>query len=161
MAGIDFSVALLTDGLNLSYSSYNVKVEKFLTQLFQQFQNFSTDQVFFENLKLKKIRVLKNSLTVEPYERLGLRLANILNGNISSSDMLEFMPNVTYEKFLEFKTKFVQRLRFKGLIQGHLSEEEAVHLSQVILSSLQHKPLPKEEVVEYYEMAKIPDKTVY
>lgn len=46
---------------------------------------------------------MKNSLTVEPYERLGQRQSNILNGNIETTEMLSFMPSVTFEQFLAFK----------------------------------------------------------
>jgi len=52
---------------------------------------------------------------------------------------------VTLEDFRIFKDKFFRNLRFKLLVQGHLTEEEAKDLCGSTLGELTHKTINAED----------------
>jgi len=94
-----------------SYNDYD-KLEKYLKFAFKEFKNFTVDKVYFESvLKLYK-RLLKNSMTKEPHERLTEVRNTAMFGRECTTDQITELDKVTYEKFMEFKKKFLNNLKF-------------------------------------------------
>ena len=56
------------------------------------------DEEFFNNLKERHVRALKNSLLAEPYERLGMYRAQIMFGDESTEETLKALEGITFER---------------------------------------------------------------
>ena len=74
--------------------------------------------------------------------------------------MIEVLESVTYEKFVAFKGAFMRNLRFEGLICGHIDESRAKNICDAINSSIEHFPLNSDDILQFRQMVKLPEKSV-
>ena len=67
---------------------------------------------------------------------------------------------MTFDDFTMMKKKWLKNLSLQWLIQGHLSQEDALKMVEITEQSLQSKMIAKEDC-DMYRLVKFQDKTVY
>ena len=87
------------DHISFQVSSYNDydKLDQYLKYAFCEFKNFTVDEAFFNDiLKLYK-RLLKNSMTKEPHERLTEVRNQAVFGRPCVTEQIAALNAVTFE----------------------------------------------------------------
>lgn len=64
-----------------------------------------------------------------------------------SEDAIQGFEKANFEDFGTFKDKFMKNLSFEWLIQGHLTQEDAIKITQKVESELDYNPIKKPQSV--------------
>ena len=67
---------------------------------------------------------------------------------------------MTFDSFLELKRKWLKKLHITWLIQGHLTEADAMKMVNVAETALDYEHIAKEDV-NYARMVRINDRSIY
>ena len=159
-AGIDSHMGLANEYIKFNLSGFNVKLETYLEQIISELHDFKTDKAFFDDLVKAKYRSLKNSLLQEPYQSLAGLQKQVLFGDPSTEEIIEEFSEVSYEKFLKFKSQFMRNLKLKWLICGHLDQEKAQKIFSTVKDNVKHKELAEDDLFMYDQMVKLPNQSV-
>jgi len=93
------------------------------------------------------MRQYKNSLTREPYQRLGELCGQALFGDLDIQESIAILQDVDFQKFLAFKKTFFRNIKFVWLISGHLDEARALKILEIAKSSIDHKVMDEDDMV--------------
>jgi len=88
-------------------------------------------------------------------------MGKVLHSQDDISEEIKVLEKVNYQDFLKFKSKFVQTLKFEGVMCGHITKEDAQHYAEIIRESIKHKELSDEDKFYPRNMLKLSDKTVH
>ena len=126
LAGIKSQIAPRSDHILITFDSYNDQVENFVSSFFKNLQNFEITQEKYETIRDQQFSLFLNSLYTEPYSRLNKFLqCTLVSGDPNVMSYIQMLDELSYEKFVELKKKWLQHASFQWLIQGHLTEEDA------------------------------------
>ena len=161
LAGIQARIDVASEHIQVSFHSYNDSIESYFSEVFRHIQQFTVNETFFNDLCEATLRGWKNTLTAEPYQRLGL-LSNIaLYGDPTIQEKIDILMDIDFEKFMDFKSKFFRNLKYKWFIFGHLNQERALKIFETAQSSITLNTTISEDDVKIYQMVKLPSKSVH
>ena len=124
LAGISANVETKPDHILISIDSYNDNIENFVQAFFSSLQSFQPDETFFENKKDEQLSLIINSLYAEPYARVGKFLnCALVGGDADAYRQLEILDEMSFDNFVQMKSKWLKSISFTWLIQGHLTQE--------------------------------------
>lgn len=136
-AGIKSNVSVTSKYIRLNYQCYNDKISEYLSYLFDNLHKCEMDQELFKNVVDKKIRTQKNILKGEPYSKIMMYFKRAVLGEYTPEQLIETYNSISYEEFIEFKGKFMQKLCFDWIVCGHILENDAKKLCQEMSKSPQ------------------------
>ena len=92
---------------------------------------------------------------------MGQHTSQVFYGHPSFKEEIQEIENITFEDFLEFKSKFMKTMKFQWLIQGHLTQDQALELTDLARNFIEFKDLDEDDILQFNLMVKLPDHTVF
>jgi secreted Zn-dependent insulinase-like peptidase len=141
-AGIVFEQFRTGEAIGFTMNSYNQKYHSFFEKAFKEVQTFTPSEDFFNSKRDAFIRLQKNFAFKEPYERADASATRILKtSTFESTALMNEAENLSFEVFLRLREQWFNSLNLTWLIQGHISETDALKIVEIAEISLKHKPV--------------------
>ena len=88
-------------------------------------------------------------------------MANVLvNKSCTNLQLVEKCEKLTFDKFLDMKSKFLQNLEMIWLIQGHLTKEDALQMVETTENALTFRRISEDDI-SAGRCIRLKDRTIY
>ena len=132
MAGISFGLTRSLESFGFSLFCYNESYEQFFADVFSNVQDFVPTRSFFESCRLRRLRTLRNYKLAEPNQLAALYATELLYSDYPRlTALIREYENITYESFLDMKAQWLKQMHLTWLVQGHLTQNEALNMVDV------------------------------
>lgn len=161
MAGISFGLTRSLEAFGFNLYCYNESYEQFFADAFRDVQDFVPTREFFESCRLRRLRTLRNYRLAEPSQLAGVYSLEVLCSDYPRlTQLINEFEAITYEQFLEMKKRWLRQMHLTWLVQGHLTQDEALNMVDIAEKALAYVPIPKSEV-NFMRLVKLGDRSVY
>jgi insulysin len=144
LAGLDYSVASHSMGLEITVSGYNDKLPVLLEKVLITMRDLEVKPDRFEIIKERLLRGLKNWDFQQPYSQVGdfTRWLTSEKGYINEQILAE-LPHLTAADIQQFYPNLLRQMHIETLVHGNLYKEDALRLGDLVESSLKPRILPQ------------------
>jgi len=147
------------DGLYLSVNGFNSSLKVFMIELTKLFRNLSSEGKLNKfNTQVEKIsKELRNFYYSIPYSQ-GMSYLDLLlrESSVEPSEKINIIEkSIDLEGLNRFVQNYLSNMRFSWLIQGNLTKEEALEITESV-HTIMKKDLLKEEEMNITRYANIP-----
>lgn len=145
----------------LQFHGYNQGFEPYYKRIFSEIKGFEVDPVFFDNYKERTIRQMKNWKLNEPYERAGQYVRNTLaSRTLTIEQRIAYLEAMDLDTLKVFQKRWLNNLTLEWLVQGHLTQAEALEAINNAEAALNFKTMDK-SLVNKERCVRLKDRTVY
>ena len=143
IAGLDYSTAALSNGFDVAVSGYNDKMPVLLEKVLVSIRDLEVRDDRFDIMKERLMRGYKNFEYQEPYTQ-STSYTRYLTSETSwtTFDLLEELNSVTAEDVRQFFPQALRQMHIEVLVHGNLYKEDALHITNLVESTLKPKRLP-------------------
>ncbi|KAI1157274.1 peptidase M16 inactive domain-containing protein [Nemania serpens] len=146
LAGLQYNINLDSRGLLVKVSGYNDKLAVLLKQVLITMHDLVVEDNRFDVIKERLTREYKNCELQEPFKQVGDYISWLTSehGHIVGQLSAE-LPAITAEDVRSFHRQLISQSYIEAYAHGNLYEEDALKLTDMIVSTLKPRVLPKEE----------------
>jgi insulysin len=143
IAGLDYSTAALSNGFDVAVSGYNDKMPVLLEKVLVSMRDLEVKDDRFDIMKERLMRGYKNFEYQEPYTQ-STSYTRYLTSETSwtTFELLEELNSVTAEDVRQFFPQALRQMHIEVLVHGNLYKEDALHITNLVESTLKPKRLP-------------------
>ena len=124
-------------GLTLNISCYDQSLKPYLVQFLDSLVSFQNSEIKiskFESIKEKKERELVRCRDKMPYQHISASSLTYMRTNMyTNEELLVEIEKITYEDLTSFSKQVFAEARFEILIEGNITKEESVRISEEIV----------------------------
>lgn len=144
LAGLDYSIAAHSMGLEIAVSGYNDKLPVLLEKVLVTMRDLDVKPDRFEIIKERLLRGLKNWDYQQPFNQVGdyTRWLNSEKGYINEQILAE-LHHLTAADVQQFYPHLLRQMHIENFVHGNLYKEDALKLSNLIESILKPRALPR------------------
>ena len=137
LAGLNFSVSANSRGFDVVLAGYNDRQDVLLDQILAVMKEANFDEVRFESLKTELLRSWRNSIKMQPYNRLFQEMPSVLFApSWNALTLADALENVSFSDFNEFNKGLWQGRDITMLSYGNVSREAALAMAEEIAVGL-------------------------
>ena len=144
MAGLSSSVSSSRVGIEVSVSGFNHKLHILMGKVFETIKSFDTllTASLFDRIKEKTMKTMKNFYYSQPYSHAG-QATDIILGPVmfQVQERLAALEGIEIDDLKVFSKKLLKRTFVEMLVHGNATAEEAKRFLDVVVSSIEPKPL--------------------
>ena len=144
IAGLEYSLDNSGTGLEVDVSGYNDKMAVLLEKVLVSMRDLEVKSDRFKIVKERLLRGYRNYVFQQPYRQVGdfTRWLGSDKGFINEQYLAE-LTHLTPEDITSFKPILLHQLHIEVLVHGNLFKEDALHMTNLIESTLKPRPLPQ------------------
>lgn len=154
MAKVDSSITLTKRGFVIRVDCFNESLQTYFTEMMNALVRFyreGFEEEKFKNYKNKCELELTESRNEAPYQFALNSVTHFLQDYVYSIDeCLEALKHIEFEDQVEFCKGIFNQVRFEWLVEGNITAEEAITISNLVeyrfTEDLKGKVLPKDKV---------------
>ncbi|KAH9668338.1 nardilysin-like [Citrus sinensis] len=144
VAKLETSVSIFSDKLELKVYGFNDKLPVLLSKILAIAKSFLPSDDRFKVIKEDVVRTLKNT-NMKPLSHSSyLRLQVLCQSFYDVDEKLSILHGLSLADLMAFIPELRSQLYIEGLCHGNLSQEEAIHISNIFKSIFSVQPLPIE-----------------
>ncbi|KAH9716778.1 nardilysin-like [Citrus sinensis] len=144
VAKLETSVSIFSDKLELKVYGFNDKLPVLLSKVLAIAKSFLPSDDRFKVIKEDVVRTLKNT-NMKPLSHSSyLRLQVLCQSFYDVDEKLSILHGLSLADLMAFIPELRSQLYIEGLCHGNLSQEEAIHISNIFKSIFSVQPLPIE-----------------
>ncbi|XP_024039654.1 nardilysin-like isoform X2 [Citrus clementina] len=144
VAKLETSVSIFSDKLELKVYGFNDKLPVLLSKILAIAKSFLPSDDRFKVIKEDVVRTLKNT-NMKPLSHSSyLRLQVLCQSFYDVDEKLSILHGLSLADLMAFIPELRSQLYIEGLLHGNLSQEEAIHISNIFKSIFSVQPLPIE-----------------
>jgi len=145
MAQLNYGIQIFINGFELTFKGFNEKLPLLIDIVINCLKNYKSlmTEEIFTMIKSKAINRIKNNqydLDVVPSD---LKNSVIQNPDWDLSKRLNCLENFNYNQLITFYEQ-LDSYYCRALIQGNITQTQAIDISKKVVSDLNYKPLAKE-----------------
>ncbi|KAJ1801195.1 metalloprotease [Coemansia sp. RSA 2399] len=144
VAGLWFDVRECNEGIFLNIEGFNDRLPRLLKILLEALRHYVVNDTQFEVYSLEIRKRLDNMRHLEPYNRSQTNSLFLNQATIwRYSDKQNVIDLVSKERLQSFIDTLFELTRVQMLVTGNFTEEEALGISDMVVETLDSKPLPE------------------
>ena len=146
IAGLDYHTAALSNGFDVAVSGYNDKMPVLLEKVLVSMRDLEIRDDRFDIIKERMMRGYKNFEYQEPYTQ-STTYTRYLTSETSwtTFELLQELDAVTAEDVRQFFPQALRQMHIEVLVHGNLYKEDALHITNLVESTLRPKRLPSSQ----------------
>ena len=140
VAGLNWDLQRTYNGIHLQASGFNHKLPDLILLLVQRFDTIKFDPTFTESAKKEVIKFYNNDYQNPEDFNQHLRFSILLEHFYTFIERWTQIESITADKLTNYKKKFLSNLSFEILVQGNITINETIDLSNRIkqIFNLEH-----------------------
>ncbi|KAI8612850.1 Metalloenzyme, LuxS/M16 peptidase-like protein [Chytriomyces sp. MP71] len=143
VAGLDYHLTNSTEGIELTLSGYNDKLQHLLQRILTTAKHLKIDRKRFVAVKEALGRSYKNWAQEQPYQHAAFFASYVTQEKLwTSEEKLEVLDDISAEDVEAFYPQLLARLNVEGFVFGNVEASEAVALAKALQEELRCKSLP-------------------
>ncbi|KAJ2522124.1 metalloprotease [Coemansia sp. RSA 1939] len=144
VAGLWFDVRECSEGIFVHIDGFNDRIPRLLKIILEALRRFVVDDTQFEVYSLELRKRLDNVRHLEPYNHSQSN-ALFLNQGVMwrYSDKLKVVDLVSKERLQSFIDTLFELTRVQMLAMGNFTEKEALDIADIVIDTMDSKPLPE------------------
>ncbi|KAK9454555.1 Metalloenzyme, LuxS/M16 peptidase-like protein [Dipodascopsis uninucleata] len=144
IAGLNFRLGMVQDGLYIGTDGYNHKILILLKTILEEIKNFKVDPERFEVIREKLEREYKNFDYAVPYQQIGFYTSYLLSERswLNEEKIME-LNSVTSKDLEAFIPDLLRQFDTEILVHGNLGKDDASNIAKMVNDTLKHRPLPQ------------------
>jgi len=144
LAGLQYNVSLDSRGLSIEVSGYNDKLAVLLNQVLHTMRDLEFKEERFSIVKERLSRAYRNYALQQPYYQLYdyTNWLTVEKENIVE-EMSDELPSIDIDMTRNFRRDLLAQMHMEVYIHGNLYKEDALRLTDIIVSTLKPRVLPK------------------
>lgn len=143
IAGLDYKINLHAQGIDVSVNGYNDKMAVLLEKVLVSMRDLSFTQERFDIIMDRFVRGFKNFEFQEPFRQIGTYSRYLTSQRAwAHHQLLEELPNITADDVRAFFPQLLKQMHIELLVQGNQYKEDALHITDLVQSTLKPKRLP-------------------
>ncbi|KAJ9089927.1 metalloprotease [Entomophthora muscae] len=137
LAGLTYSIVSTANGLVLTFSGYNQKMEPFISDVLNRIKEIELSESAFKVYKAKRIQDIENAQFDMPAAQ-GLQLTKIamVESTWTREMQLSALPTISYPQLSEFTKHLLGSAKLEMLVVGNLDRHSANRIMDVSLKTL-------------------------
>jgi insulysin len=145
-AGVNFSIGILTDGIEICVSGYDDKLDQLLYKIFQVALNLEIDEKKFLLIREKKLRSLENFFMDPPHNLASYNNRLLLNcPYFSKTDYINVIKDLTTQQQNLHNKNILRSVFYEALIMGNFTKEEGLTISDR-MEKIISRPPPLQQI---------------
>ncbi|XP_044727404.1 nardilysin-like [Chrysoperla carnea] len=158
VADLHHSIYSYEKGIMLKLNGYNEKLHLLLELILRKMKSFSSNlsEKLFGAIKEQIRKAYTNNLNKADKLAKEVRLSILVQGYWSSTDRLNGINDITYEMMLQFGDDLLKQLFIQALIQGNISSQDSIKITQTIENTLQCQSINDESIIPQYIVRQLP-----
>ena len=143
IAGLAYSTAALSNGIDVSVTGYNDKMPVLLEKVLVSMRDLEVRDDRFDIMKERLMRGYKNFEYQDPYTQSS-SYTRYLTSETSwaTFELLEEINSVTAEDVRQFFPQALRQMHIEVFVHGNLYKEDALNITNLVESTLKPKRLP-------------------
>ncbi|KAK1270924.1 Zinc-metallopeptidase, peroxisomal [Acorus gramineus] len=145
VAKLETALTIVGDKLELKLYGFNDKLSTLLCKILTVSRSFIPSSDRFKVIKEDMERAFKNA-NMKPLNHSAYLRLQLLRENFwDVDDRLACLRSLSLSDLTAFIPGLLSQLHIEGLCHGNLSEEEAIHISDIFRSTFPVQPLPADQ----------------
>ncbi|KAK1090410.1 metalloprotease, partial [Friedmanniomyces endolithicus] len=143
LAGLEYSIAPTTDGLDVVVSGYNDKMPVLLEKVLLTMRDLEVKQERFDVIKERVGRGFRNLEYTEPFRQIGTYSRWIVKEKgWLPEQMLEDLEGLTSQDIRVFYPQMLKQMHIELLAHGNMYKEDALRTADLVYNTLKPVRLP-------------------
>ncbi|KAK5120857.1 hypothetical protein LTR85_005924 [Meristemomyces frigidus] len=143
IAGLDYSLSSHAQGMDVTVSGYNDKMSVLLEKVLVSMRDLEITQERFDIIKERVTRGFKNFEFQEPFRQIGTYSRYLTSQRAwAHHQLLEELGAITAHDVRAFFPQLLKQMHIELLVHGNLYKEDALHITDLVQSTLKPKRLP-------------------
>ncbi|KAK1060679.1 metalloprotease [Friedmanniomyces endolithicus] len=143
LAGLEYSIAPTTDGLDVVVSGYNDKMPVLLEKVLITMRDLEVKQERFDVIKERVGRGFRNLEYTEPFRQIGTYSRWIVKEKgWLPEQMLEDLEGLTSQDIRVFYPQMLKQMHIELLVHGNMYKEDALRTADLVYNTLKPIRLP-------------------
>ncbi|GBP39355.1 Nardilysin [Eumeta japonica] len=150
MANLTHSFYVENRGLTLKIIGYSEHLHLLVDLLSREMRAATQglSEAMFEAVREECARDYHNML-IDPHKLAkDVRMSVMVDPYVSPREQADVVRSITADKLRRFNDDFLDRLYMQVLIQGNISWQEAIRISETVLNNIKFEPLSRNELPE-------------
>ncbi|KAK4541096.1 hypothetical protein LTR36_008321 [Oleoguttula mirabilis] len=143
IAGLGYSIQSHARGMDVSVSGYNDKMAVLLEKVLVSMRDLKITQERFEIIKERVTRGFKNFEYQEPFRQINTYSQHLTSQRAwAHHQLLDELPAITADDVRAFFPQLLKQIHIEVFVIGNLYKEDALHITDLVQSTLKPKRLP-------------------
>ena len=146
LAGLRYNVGVDSRGFGFEVSGYTDRHSEHLKHVLETIQGLEIKDDRFDIVKEHRTREFRNLALDEPYDQSQTFMFWLNAEHLyRTEDYVAELPVITAETLRQFKLQLLGQLHVELYVNGNLNKEDALRLTDLVLSVLAPRPLPRQQ----------------
>ncbi len=146
MAGINYEISRADNGIKIEIDGYSDKALLLLKTILKQFQDLQTTPEQFKIYKASQYREYQNFAFDPPISQAAEKMKSVLYKNFTTeAQKTVAIRKITFEKFDAYLKSLFNKVYFKGLLYGNMTEHQAKEIRDLLVNSFKGASYPLKE----------------
>ena len=143
LAGLDYSIAHHSQGLDVAVSGYNDKMAVLLEKVLISMRDLEVKDERFDIIKERLMRGFRNFEYQEPFKQITTYSRWLISERgWANFQLLDELHAVTAEDIRQFYPQMLRQMHIELLVHGNLYKEDALNITNLVESKLRPRRLP-------------------
>jgi len=147
LAGMDFSITNDSEGIKILLSGYSDSIDELLLEVIDNMKRINIPAEQFNAMKAQMIRDWKNIDLGDAYRIARENMRKIQTKYYyTNSEYANIAEKIDFIEVKKFGLELIKSGYIQGLVHGNVSEEQAVHNTELFIENLNISPIAWEDV---------------
>ncbi|QSL66082.1 hypothetical protein MERGE_003220 [Pneumocystis wakefieldiae] len=142
MAGLDFTVSLLTQGVVLFFYGYTQRIMQIYNKIIILFKRLSVDYESFNRFKSVVLSSIRSRIRLSPIDIVDDQFDDIIfSEKVPLLDLVKLAQEFDHFSINSFFYNFLSSLHFDILVSGNIPPQDALHILYMLEAVFSSHPL--------------------